>query len=173
MLDIPNKIKFRKVTNKFQTDLIKAVNDIKKNPNVILESDKTKNYYECPPELYKKLLTENVTKDYKLNGNEDIVSIINHEAAKISEKLNLDDRIDQFAHRAPYVTVKDHKVQFPARIEMRLINPAKSDIGLISKQILDKINGTIRAKTQAEQWVSTKQVINWFSSIENKPALLS
>ena len=39
-----------------------------------------------------------------------------------------------------YITVKDHKKDFPHKISCRLINPSKSDIGKISKHILDKIN---------------------------------
>ena len=38
------------------------------------------------------------------------------------------------------VRIKDHKENFPGKIECRLINPAKTNIGIIGKQILDRIN---------------------------------
>ena len=50
----------------------------------------------------------------------------------------------------------------------RLINPAKTNIGKISRQILQRINKDIRTKTALKQWQSTKQVIEWFQNIENK-----
>ena len=42
-----------------------------------------------------------------------------------------------------YITVKDHKEDFPHKISCRLINPSKSDIGKLSKIILDKINSDV------------------------------
>ena len=50
----------------------------------------------------------------------------------------------------------------------RLINPTKSEIGKISKNILDRINSTIAKKHNLNQWKNTTAVINWFKSIENK-----
>ena len=50
----------------------------------------------------------------------------------------------------------------------RLINPAKSEIGRISKQLLENINTTIRRKTGLNQWKNSTSVINWFSSIQDK-----
>ena len=49
-----------------------------------------------------------------------------------------------------------------------MINPAKSQIGKISKEILQKKNKELRAATNLNQWQSTKQVINWFQGIQNK-----
>ena len=43
-----------------------------------------------------------------------------------------------------------------AKVEMRLINPGKSDFGNISKKILDRVNAAIRSATVAKQWTSTK-----------------
>ena len=39
-----------------------------------------------------------------------------------------------------YITLKDHKSEFPNKILFRLINQSKSSIGKISKVILDRIN---------------------------------
>ena len=48
---------------------------------------------------------------------------------------------------------------------MRLINLAKSQIGIVSKQILEKINNTIRSQSNFNQWRNTSTVISWFRSI--------
>ena len=48
----------------------------------------------------------------------------------------------------------------------RLINPAKSEVGKISKALLDKINNEVRCKTNLNQWRSTKSVIEWFQNLD-------
>ena len=67
-----------------------------------------------------------------------------------------------------YITIKDHKEDFPNKISCRLINPSKSDIGKISKQILDKINFKIISETKSNQWKNSTSVIEWFNNIQNK-----
>ena len=49
--------------NKLMHEDIKNVNSSK---NVFVFADRTTNVYETDPESYKKLLTENITKTYKL-----------------------------------------------------------------------------------------------------------
>ena len=67
-----------------------------------------------------------------------------------------------------YITVKDHKEDFPANPKFRLINPSKTDIGKVSKVILDKINTSLLEKIKVNQWKSSKAVINWFKDIRDK-----
>ena len=67
-----------------------------------------------------------------------------------------------------YVTVKDHKEGFPHKLSFRLLNPSKSDIGKISKNILDRVNKSLIASTHANQWKNTSFVIDWFKNIPNK-----
>ena len=167
MLDLINKVKTRPVANQFQQDLRNKVEEIHNCPDIIISADKTHNFYRMAPKDYKKLLTENVTKDYR-QVDEDVEAEINAEAAIIAKDLDIDDRVDIFSHKDPYLTVKDHKGTFPARIEARLINPSKSQMGKVAKTILDRIISTIKSKTGLTQWKSTGEVITWFNSIENK-----
>ena len=51
---------------------------------------------------------------------------------------------------------------------MQINNPSKSDIGKISKQILDKINFKIISETKLNQWKNSTSVIEWFNNIPNK-----
>ena len=67
-----------------------------------------------------------------------------------------------------YITVKDHKDEFPNKIPCRLINPSKPYLGKISKVNLDKINQSIVKSTLINQWKNTQAVLNWFDKIENK-----
>ena len=70
--------------------------------------------------------------------------------------------------KSVWLVMKDHKENFENNPKCRLINPAKNNLGLISKQILDRINSTIRSKTNSNQWRNTRSVIDWFSNIREK-----
>ena len=59
-----------------------------------------------------------------------------------------------------YITVGDHKEQYPHRLSFHLINPTK-----ISKNLLDIINKILIINTNVNRWKNTT-VVNWF---ENKP----
>ena len=125
---------------------------------LFIPADKTNNLYKLNNDKYKKLLQDNITKSYK-NANTNSVRSINKEAKTIAEDLKLDDRIEQFSQREAFITLKDHKENFQNNTKCRLVNPAKSEIGIISKHYIETINSTIRGKTQVNQWRNTKLVI--------------
>ena len=68
-----------------------------------------------------------------------------------------------------FITIKHHKENFDNHPSVRLINPAKNQLGRISKLILGKIN---KKKTSQKfglnQWKNTDTVIDWFKQIKNK-----
>ena len=70
-----------------------------------------------------------------------------------------------------FVTLKDHKDNFRSHPKTRLINPTKSELGRVSKQMLDRINADIRAKTKPNQWTNTTDVIDWFVKLPDKNTL--
>ena len=67
-----------------------------------------------------------------------------------------------------FITLKDHKENSVNNPNTRLLNPAKNEIGRISKDILDNINKELRTILQLNQWKNTKDVISWFKEIPNK-----
>ena len=67
-----------------------------------------------------------------------------------------------------FITIKDHEENFDNHPTVRLMNPAKNELGRISKLILDKINKKISQKFELNQWKSTNVVIDWFKQIKNK-----
>ena len=67
-----------------------------------------------------------------------------------------------------FITLKDHKENFANQPKTRLINPAKNEVGRISKVILDNINKELRSKLNLNQWKNTSSAIDWFKAIENK-----
>ena len=94
--------------------------------------------------------------------------MLNKEAAEIAKKLELHDRIDSMTESQAMISIKDHKDNFPQRIENRLINRSKTNIGKISKSILDRINSQVRVATNLNQFKSTNEVLSWFEGLENK-----
>ncbi len=109
----------------------------------------------------------NVTKSYSKSDKSTTASIINMEK-KIATNLDLADRIDCIAQKDSFLTLKDHKPNFENNPKCRLINPSKSDIGVVSKQILERINKKVVTATKVNQWKNTQSVIEWFKSIPNK-----
>ena len=47
----------------------------------------------------------------------------------------------------------------------RFINPSKTDIRKISKQILDRVSNNILEKNKVNQWKNTSSVIEWYRNI--------
>ena len=64
--------------------------------------------------------------------------------------------------------MKNHKANFLNHPTTRLINPAKYEIGRITKQILDRINSKLCETLKVNEWKNTANVINWFKKIESK-----
>ena len=82
--------------------------------------------------------------------------------------LNVADRMDVIANKNAFVTLKDHKENFASNPKCRLINPAKTEIGIISKKDLENINKQITESTKLNLWRNMHSVIAWFKSIPNK-----
>lgn len=58
---------------------------------------------------------------------------------------------NKFQKQKVFFFVKDHKGNFSIFPTFRLINPSISEIGKISKLILDKVNNVLVEKTNVKQ----------------------
>ena len=155
VLKLLENIKFRDNKNHFQETL---ANDLKKtnlSDKIFVFADKTRNIYETSLDTYNKLLHDNITKTCK-HGSEDNISEINNEFKHIANKLSIGNRIECMKKREAFISLKEHKENFENNLKYRLINPAKSDSGKISKLILDKVNTHFRAILNINQWGNTK-----------------
>ena len=159
--------KFGYLRDSFQEKLTKDVKKIKNSDKIIIAADKTGNYYESPVPNYKQTVLNHVTKEYK-KCDLNVPNNINKEAKTIATKLNVEKRINTLAEQQCFITIKDHKEDFRTNPKYRLINPAKSEVGKISKIILENINRKIRQVTKSNQWQSTKSAIKWFTEIDRK-----
>ena len=167
LLDNMKLIKFWIVKDSFQRKLNEDILNIKSSPDVYAFADKTTNVYKLPPQDYRKLLHENITKSYKKSPT-CLEKSINLEAKETAAGFKLDNRIEYMAKAPAYITLKDHKDNFRSAHPCRLINPCKSEIGKISKSILENINRSLLKLLQVNQWKNSESVIKWFGSIENK-----
>ena len=160
-------IKFRSLQNKFQRRLKEDLKLINSSKNIFLSADKTQNFYEITKEDYEKIIHENVIKKYK-KANMSLPKRINREARKISKTINVADRVDTMAKQECFITLKYHKEDYTTNPIYRLLNPTKSQLGKISKQILQKISKILRSKLNLNQWQRSSEVIGWLKNIQQK-----
>ena len=160
-------IEFRNFTDEFQEKLKQDVRQIREATEMIVEADKTSNHYKLNTDQFKELLNKNIHKDYKKAAIEDLRRANEHHK-EIVVKHDLDDRIMATQARPARVTLKDHKPNFQEDPKVRLLNPTKPDIQVISRHILSKIIKVVRCKTKYKQWINSDSVISWFSEIPDK-----
>jgi hypothetical protein len=161
LIKLIENIQFRSGKNHFQKSLANDSKKINSSPNIFIFADKTRNIYEASLNTYNKLLHDNITKTYK-HGSEDTIDEIDSELKDISNNLGIGNKIEKMKKREAFIPLKDHKENFENNPKCRLINPAKSESGKLSKIILDGINSNL------SQWRNTKQVIEWFGNIKGK-----
>ena len=77
------------------------------------------------------------------------------------------ERVD-YLTKNRFISLKDHKQNFSSNPKYRLSNPAKSEIGKISKYFLQHLNSKVTALSPVNHWQETSTVINWFKNIKNK-----
>ena len=166
LYELVRNVEFRYVNDEFLDKLKSDVAAIRSSNHLLISADKTSNLYELSPEDYNKLLNDNITKSYE-KCNNSVTDSINKEAMTIAKELKMDNKMERYSEKNAYVTIKDHKPNFPHNIKCRLINPAKTDVGKVSKQYLEKIIRDVQIATKVNQWRNTSAVINWFKGIES------
>ena len=157
MFDIIKSIKFRKVRNKFQEELKEDLSKIRKSRNMFVFADKTNNVYEMKSEDHEKPILENITKTYQ-KAPKKLEKSINLEPKSITKSLKLADRIDHLAKTEAFITLKDHKENFVNKPTCQLINSTKTELGKISKKMIEDINKQLIEKLEVNLWKSTKNV---------------
>ena len=171
MYELIKSIEFHNSNNTSQLHkkMKEDVKNIQKSNQLFVAADKTNNFYSMPSEQYNKLMNEAITKSYT-KSNSNATTAINSTSKEIASKMKIADRVDCFMEKTAYITLKDHKEDFNIRPRTRLINPAKSVLGRVSKQILENINLQIKTVYELQQWKNTDEVVSWFKNIKDKPA---
>ena len=160
LLNMIETIKFRKVKCEFQQKFSSDIyNNIMKCDTLLVPEYKTSNFYKMDTASYNDLLQKNITKTYK--------KVTNGTTSSIAKKMHLDEGINITAKREAFITLKDHKPNF-VNNPICLINPSKTEIGRISKQLLDHINASLANHLKLNRWKNTKAVFSWFTNIQHK-----
>ena len=170
LFELIKNIRFRSLNNDFLNSLKSDIQKLRSTKNVFLPADKTRNMYAISKPGYQKLLFQNITKSYMKTS---MVTVNNSDikSAKIAKDLGLENRMTRHTMNNSHILLKDTKPEFMDRMPCRLINPSKSSVQKVSKEILDEINMVIRSKTGHNQWKNTNAVLTWFKSLNDKASL--
>ena len=166
LLLLSENLEFRNTSNEFMRELNDDIEKINETNKVIVKADKTSNRYLMEKDEYIYHLQKNVQQDYKIESKENVEKV--HKLhADIVTKLEIQERVFKTIPREAFITVKDHKEDFPNNMKCRLINPAKPDTGKISKKILENVIFVVKSKGKYNHWRNTQEVITWFKGIKD------
>ena len=160
-------VKYFNRTNKFQNKLKQDLSKLRQLDKVVIFADKSNKIYCADVNEYNQEVRKNVTKEYK-KAKPQKVDESNHISAKIAKDLNLENRMEGHTPSNCFITIKDHKETFPSKIDVRLIAPSKSDIGKVSKKIIQRIVCELNEKLRLNQWRDPCEVTKWFNNIKLK-----
>ena len=147
--------------------LKKDLEEMEKLDKIIVFADKSNNLYCLDKSVYLKEARNNITKDYKLSSSANF-NIVNTKTARIAKSVGQEKNMEVYCPSEAFFTIKDHKEDFPSKIKVRVINPAKTDVGRISKQYLQNIVTEVNMKLKLNQWRSSTEVKQWFRNIRSK-----
>ena len=167
LLLLIKNLELKKVHNDFQMRLRDDIKEIKASNKTFVSADKSRHIYKMEKDEYKKLLQDNITKTYKKSNGKKLRDI-NFAAKKLVEKFSIVDQVKVMQETEAYITIKDHKDEFPNQIPCCLIDPSKLNIGKISKAILDTINKNVVRSTEINQWKNTSNVLDWYANYTDK-----
>ena len=88
-----------------------------------------------PANQYKTLLNNNIIMKTYRKVDPSAKRNIYREAKKLSKELNLEDKMECYAQRPAFITLKDHRENFKSNQNCCLINPSKSETGIVRKKI--------------------------------------
>ena len=160
-------VKFKKVRNNFQMKLSQDIKEVKKSNYIWVKSDKSKNIYKIKPSKYQEILKSNITNNYEIDYNNTIEQI-NKDTSNFASRLQIEDRLGKFIKKDAYILFKDHKPNFENKLPTRLINPSKTELGRISKFIIQNIVNSVKKANHCNLWENSYETIEWFRRIKNK-----
>ena len=160
-------VKFKKVRNNFQMKLSQDINEVKTSNYIWVKSDKSKNIYKIKPSNYQEILKSKIINNYKIDYINTIEQI-NKDTSNFASRLQIEDRLGKFKKKDAYILIKDHKPNFENKLPTRLINPSKSELGRISKFIIQNIVNSVKKANHCNLWENSYETIEWFRRIKNK-----
>ena len=123
--------------------------------------------YWLHKEEYRHLLQNALTTTSK-ESNKVTERRINCERTQYAKDSNILDKVEVSSTDNCFITLKGHKANFLNHPTTRLINPAKYEIGRISKQILDQISSKLCKILKVNEWKNAPSITNWLRKIQSK-----
>ena len=65
----------------------------------------------------------------------------------INRKIKINDCVQCIAQNEAFITIKDHKPNFPENVTCGLLNPCKSEISKVRKVYLENVNDSVRSSS--------------------------
>ena len=95
------------------------------------------------------------------------------EALEIAKQLEIEDIVEVIKESESIFKFKDHKGTFHRKQDARVLSPAKTNMGQVSKQKLDRIVSEVVKSTKINLWKSTKMddVLKWIMALQKKKLL--
>ena len=165
MIGMVKEIKFWKMLNHIQQKMYEDMRRFKESESIFVKSDKSGNLYEIEKGKYKQMMFKEVVKNYKKTPP-DLEKELNSEAKMLAHRLGIVDRVEKYNTKNCFITIKDPKSDVKTNPECKLINPVKTQIGRVSKIIVQEICNSLRLALNINQWRSTKDCIKWFEEYE-------
>ena len=97
------------------------LNKIELSNKLFVFADKSNNLYKVDKCTYKKILNEKICTEYKIS-NKNTVNKINDETYNLIKTHEVEGKIPKSQQKQAFITIKDHKDNFPNNIEYRLID---------------------------------------------------
>ena len=74
--------------------------------------------------------------------------------------MDMIDRLGKTKERSVYILYKDHKKKFLDNKQARLINPRKPELGLISKDLIQRITPSLLSSHKYNLWKNSIDTID-------------
>ena len=91
--------------------------------------------YKIDPSKYQEILRNKIADNYKIDYK-DTIPQINTDTWKFVNKLHIEDRLGKFKMKDVYILFKPN---FENKFQYRLINPSKTELGKVTKNIIQNI----------------------------------
>ena len=94
--------------------------------------------YKIKPSKYQEILKNKITDNYKIEYN-NTIDQTNNDTYRFVSKLLIEDSFEKFKKKDAYILFKDNKPNFENKLQSRLINPSKTELVKVSKNIIQNI----------------------------------
>ena len=82
----------------------------------------------------------------------DTITQINRDTAKFAQKVNMIDILGKLEEKSAYILFKDHMKNFSDKKQTRLINPTKTKLGFVSKDVIQTITSRMLSRHKYNLW---------------------